>query len=148
MNRNRRKKKKALLILFLSLIVLVSAFIAYRFIAFNLWITSDAGVLQPYPRVLILNEIMNHDNELILDKNIAGIEEAIINANSQDRIVLNLSRSDIRFNLLRTKSYVKVFLQTAIPNDRSKTTCIKFLNILTRRNDGWKVRSTQDISIE
>jgi hypothetical protein len=132
----------------LGLLILLTAFIIYRFVIFNLWITSDAGVLQPYPRVLIQNEGRIANSVPVSDKDVALIEEAIINANSKDRIVLNLSRSDIRFNFFKTRSYVKVFLQTAIPNDRSKTTSIKFLNILSKKSDGWRVHTTQDISIE
>lgn len=143
-----RKKIKFYLILLSALLVLLAGFIGYRFIVFNLWITVDAGVLQPYPRVLIQNESRLYSNNPVSVKKIALIEEAVIDANSKDRIVLNLSISDIRFNLFKTKAYVKVFLQTSIPDDRSRTTSIKFLNILTKRNDGWKVRTTQDISIE
>lgn len=147
-NRFKRKKLQPYILLLLGILLLLAAIIIYRFIVFNLWITSDAGALQPYPRVLIENEIKISNTEPPSNKDIALIEEAIINANSKDRIVLNLSRSDIRFNLFKTKSCVKVFLQTSIPNDRSKTTSIKFLNILAKRGSGWRVHTTQDISIE
>jgi len=46
------------------------------------------------------------------------------------------------------KAYVKIFLKTAIPSDRTKTTGIKVLNVLVKRGEIWKVLSMQDLSIE
>jgi len=127
---------------------LVAIFFLYRYINLNLWITEDAGLLQPYSRILIKEGKNVMENSAGMPNPNHLIENAVIAANTKDRIVLNLSISDVRYNLFHTKSYVKVFLQTAIPHDRSKTTSIKFLNILVKRDHSWRVQTTQDISIE
>jgi len=147
-NRNRRKNRLVFLYAALIVLLLCGAFFLYRFISLNLWISKDSGLLQPYSHVLIEDGIDISDANPSSEKNTHLIENAIIRTTTKDRIVLHLSRSDIRFNLFRSKSYVKVFLQTAIPGDHTKTTSIKFLNVLVRRKDSWRIQSTHDISIE
>ena len=147
-NRNRKKQRVFFVCAVLILVLLGGAFFLYRFVRFNLWISKDAGLLQSYPRILIQEGLDISDTNPISDRQARLIEKTIIRTNTKDRIVLHLSRSDIRYNPFRTKSYVKVFLQTTLPGDRTKTTSIKFLNVLVRRNDSWRVRSTHDISIE
>jgi len=147
-NRNRKKQRLFFLYAVVIIALLGGAFFLYRFVLFNLWISKDAGLLQSYPRILIEQGLDISDTNPISDRQAYLIEKTIIRTNTKDRIVLHLSRSDIRYNLFRTKSYVKVFLQTAIPGDRTKTTSIKFLNVLVHTRDAWRVRSTHDISIE
>ena len=131
-----------------AIVFLVAAAILYYFVSLNLWINSDAGMLQPYQRVLMREELDLTRMDPSGDSQTRLIEKALIEANAKDRIVLNLSRSDIRLNPLRTRAYVKIFLRTAIPRDRSKTTSIKSLNVLVKKDNLWRVQSTQDISIE
>ena len=59
-----------------------------------------------------------------------------------------MSRSEIRFNLTRRRAFTKVFLQTAIPDDRSRSTRINFLAILQCKGSTWRSLATQDITIE
>jgi len=147
-NRNRKKQRLFFLYGVVIIILLGGAIFLYRFVRLNLWISKDAGLLQPYPRILIDQGLDVSGANPISDRQAYLIEKTIIRTNTKDRIVLHLSRSDIRYSLFRTKSYVKVFLQTAIPGDRTKTTSIKFLNVLIHKRDAWRVRSTHDISIE
>jgi len=148
MRNTRRKKWVRLLIFPFATLLGISAFLVYNYLNFNLWVGEDAGQLQPYPRVLIEDEQSLHLKNPASDQTVQLIEDAIIMANAKDRIVLNLSRSDIRFGLFGNKAYVKVFLRTAIPKDRARATSIKTLNILVKRKDKWRVQTTQDISIE
>jgi len=148
MRNTRRKKWVRLLIFPFAILLGISAFLVYNYLNFNLWVGEDAGQLQPYPRVLIEDEQSLHLKNPASDQTVQLIEDAIIMANAKDRIVLNLSRSDIRFGLFGNKAYVKVFLRTAIPKDRARATSIKTLNILVKRKDKWRVQTTQDISIE
>jgi len=147
--RNPRRKKWVRILIFPFAILLgIAAFLVYNYLNFNLWVGEDAGQLQPYPRVLIENEQPLHLKNPASDRTVRMIEDAIVMANAKDRIVLNLSRSDIRFSLFGNKAYVKVFLRTAIPKDRARATSIKTLNILVKWKDRWRVQTTQDISIE
>ncbi len=131
-----------------SAILIAAAFILYRYIVLNQWIASDSGQLTAYRRVLIKDELPLFESDPSPDSRTQMIERAIVRASARDRIVLNLSRSQIRHNLFHTKAYVKVFLKTAIPKDRSKSTSIKFLNVLVKKGDTWRVQTTQDLSIE
>ena len=147
--RNSRKKKRlwAVLIPF-ALLLAAGAFWAYCYLSLNLWISDDAGLLQPYPRTLIVDEQSAYLKNPAPDEATRQIEEAIVQANAKDRIVLNLSRSEIRYNFSKKKAYVKVYLRTAFPSDRTKTASIKILNTLIWKRNQWKVQTTQDISIE
>jgi len=150
MKKQRLKRiyiRRRVLLILLPLLLL-ALFVLYRFINLNLWITRDAGILQPYTRVLIKDEFNVFESDPSPDPRVQLVEKALVKANAKDRIVLNLSRSNIRYNLLRNKAYVKVYLQTAIPRDRTKTTRIKFLNVLMKKGVLWRVQKTQDISIE
>ena len=148
MRNPRRKKWKRYGLIPFALLLGGAAFLIYNYLSLNLWIGDDAGQLQPYPRVLIRDEQPLYRNHPVPDAQTRLIEEALVEANARDRIVLNLSRSEIQFNLFHTKAYVKVYLRTAIPRDRQKTTGIKTLNILVKKDDSWRVQTTQDISIE
>ena len=147
--RNARKKKhfRMFLIPFAALLA-AGAFWAYSYFSLSLWIDDDAGILQPYPRALIVDEQPLRQKDPAPDEPTRQIEEALVNSNAKDRIVLNLSRSEIRYNYSKKKAYVKVYLRTAFPSDRTKTASIKILNTLIRNKDSWKVLTTQDISIE
>lgn len=146
--RKLKSRKRKIIYLIVGAILLISAVIAYRFIQFNLWISSDAGLLQPYPRVLVKDEEVVAGQETPETQKAERIDNALVKALARDRIVLNLSRSEIRYNPLGSRAYVKIFLKTALPKDRSRNTSIKFLATLQRTNGDWKLEATQDLSIE
>lgn len=147
--RNARKKKRlwALLIPF-AILLSAGALWTYSYLSLNLWISDDAGILHPYSRTLIVDEQPAWIKNPAPDEPTRQIEEALVLSNAKDRIVLNLSRSEIRYNFSKKKAYVKVYLRTAFPSDRAKTASIKILNTLIWIKDHWKVQTTQDISIE
>lgn len=149
MNIRKRKKRIRLYIAAgIVIILIIVGFFIFRYVSMNLWIANDADQLKPYPRTLVENGKNLLKNEKPASERIHSIEQALIISNAKDRIVINLSRSEIRFNLLGNKAYVKIFLKTAIPGDRNKTTSIKFLNILRKTRSSWKVQTAQDLSIE
>ncbi len=145
-----RKKglPKTYIIVALMVIALPVIYFIYSYVTMNLWISADAHQLESYPHLLvkdkqIVHEYQNHDDD------IRNLEQVLIQSNTSDnRIVLLLSRSDIKFNLLRTKAYVKLFLQTSLPTDPTQTSKIKLLNILIKRNGRWVVDRVQNLSIE
>jgi hypothetical protein len=148
-SRLKKKYHRRLLILCIILFIVFSAALFfYPYVSINLWISRDSGVLRPYQRLLIDNEKSIYEYDSSPDTRTRLIENAIAESNAKDRIVLNLSRSDIRFSFFHRKAYVKIFLKTAIPDDRTKTTSIKVLNVLVKRGNIWKVLSMQDLSIE
>ncbi len=145
-----RKKRlpKSYIIVGLAVVALPVIYFIYSYVTLNLWISADAHQLESYPRVLVKNrQIVYHDKKH--DENIRNLEQVLIQSNMSDnRIVLLLSRSDIKFNLLGTKAYAKLFLQTALPTDPTQTSKIKLLNILIKREGRWVVDRVQNLSIE
>lgn len=136
------------IIIGLAVVALPLIYFIYAYVALNLWISDDAHRLESYPTVLVLDREVVRDH-LSHDEDIRNMEQALIRSNTSDnRIVLCLSRSDVKFNLLRTKAYVKLFLQTALPTDPTQTSKIKLLNILKKRDGNWVVDRTQNLSIE
>jgi hypothetical protein len=144
----RKALSKRYIIIGLVVVAVPVLYVIYAYISLNLWISADANRLESYPRVLVRNkqvvgEYKGHSED------IRNLEQALIRSNTADnRIVLCLSRSDIKFNLLGTKAYVKLFLQTALPADPTQTSKVKLLNILAKRNGRWVVTGTQNLSIE
>ena len=145
-----RKKglPKSYIIVGLAVVALPVIYFIYSYVTLNLWISADAHQLESYPHVLVKNkQIVYHDQKY--NENIRNLEQVLIQSNTSDnRIVLLLSRSDIKFNLLGTKAYVKLFLETALPTDPTQTSKIKLLNILIERDDRWTVDRVQNLSIE
>lgn len=142
----RRRRKTALILIGLCLAVLGT--MVYRYMAFNTWMYSDAKALQPYPVVLIRD---SRPVDAGRDPNAApsggattndterSIDRALIESNTKERLVVHLSRSDIRFSALGGHAYVKVFLETSLPGEPDRVQRIKFLNVLTRENGDWRV---------
>jgi len=117
----------------------------YSLFSLNFWINRDIESLSAYPWVLIKEkERTKGEKETEAEK----IESELIAAHGAGRLVVELSRSDIRYNYLKSRAYVKVFLKTALPEDPAKNTQIKCLTILKRNNGVWKVESIQDLSLE
>lgn len=145
-----RKKglPKSYLIVGLAIVALPVIYFIYSYVTLNLWISADAHQLESYPHVLVKDKQMVHDYQNH-DAETRELEQVLIQSNTSDnRIVLLLSRSDIKFNLLGTKAYVKLFLETALPTDPTQTSKIKLLNILIERDDRWAIDRVQNLSIE
>ncbi len=145
-----RKKglPKTYIIVGLAIVALPVIYFIYSYVTLNLWISADAHQLESYPHILVKNrQIVYHDQKH--DENTRNLEQVLIQSNMSDnRIVLLLSRSDVKFNLLGTKAYVKLFLETTLPTDPTQTSKIKLLNILVKRDGRWAVDRVQNLSIE
>ena len=145
-----RKKRHPKIYIFIGIAVVALPLVSfiYSYVTLNLWISADAHKLESYPHILVKDgQVVPHVQEH--DESIRNLEQALIQYNtSENRIVVILSRSNIKFNLLRTKAYVKLFLQTALPTDSTQTSKIKLLNILVRRDGQWVVDRLQNLSIE
>jgi hypothetical protein len=131
-----------------ALVVLLPvSYSAYGYISFNMWLSADSKVLESYPTILVKKGSVTAEDDP-WDKNIRMIDKAIIQRNSMGRLVVLLSRSEVRYNFFRTRAYVKIFLETALPNDPNRTAKVKALNVLVREQGKWHVRTIQDIAIE
>lgn len=132
----RRRRKAAIFLIAFCLAVF--AFMLYRYMSFNMWLYSDAKSLQPYSVVLIRN------GKTVKPDPAAGtpadaIDQALIASNTRERLVVHLSRSDIRYGPFRRRAYVKVLLETSLPGEPQRVQRIKFLNVLTRKDHTWRV---------
>ncbi len=133
---NRRRWKVAFILVGLCLLIFLFMFV--RYMQFNDWLYSDAKKLGPYPTVLIRDGKPLEDAVDGPDRE-ASINRALIESNSKERLVVHLSRSEIRYSALHQRAYVKVFLETSLPGEPDRVQRIKFLNILGRRDDTWYV---------
>ncbi len=146
--RDANKRRRFLIFGAIALICTIGGFFIFRYVSFNLWITADVGKLHTYDCVLVEN-----GKHVFLDRpdpqpSNDAIDRILVETHGRDRIVIHMSRSEIRFNLTRRRAFTKVFLQTAIPDDRSRSTRINFLAILQCKGSTWRSLATQDITIE
>jgi len=123
----------------LAVLVAVAALVAgvcgYDYITINLWIDRDAGRLENYPVQLIENqqEVTRWPSSPLAQLDRLLIEEM----RRGRRNVVTLSRSDIKYNLLRTSAYVKVFLETAAPEQPQLRSPLRLICHLRRGSHGW-----------
>lgn len=133
---SRRRWKTAFL--FLGLCALVFFIYLYRYVSFNLWLDSDSRSLRPYEIVLVENR--NPVSRTIsANADQRAIEDVLVEVNTANRLVVHLSRSDVRFGLLKRRAYVKVFLETALPGEPEKVQRIKVLNVFKPAGDQWQL---------
>ena len=133
-----------------TLIVLVLLAIAvlglrvYDYVRVNLWISRDAGQFGDYPVQLV------RDKEIVLpDGDHAELDKRIVEELSRNRNVVNLSRLEIKKNLLGTRAYAKVLLETAAPDNSEVRSTLKLVCIFRRSNGAWKlVDSPREITLE
>ncbi|GEM_PF-533408 len=144
---NRRSWKIAFVLIGICFAIFLVTL--YRYIAFNLWLESDARRLERYPRVLIeqSREIQDPALESPGMEDTRQIERALCKSGTADRLVVHLSRSDIRYDLFRRKAFVKVFLETAFPGQPDRIQRIKFLDVLARQNGKWDVIQVEELTI-
>lgn len=120
----------------------------YCYININLWIHTNPPELQAFPRKLI-TERQTNPLEEELDPHISAIESVLIREVTRDRIVLNLSRSDVVFTPFHRKAYVKVYLETAVPEkNNDKKVRVKLLEVLSRKGNTWRLVSTANLLIQ
>jgi len=117
----------------------------YRYMAFNTWLYRDARTLQPYPTVLIREgkPVSNSDGDSTAD----AVDEALVEANTRERLVVHLSRSDIRYGPFHRRAYVKLFLETALPGEPERVQRIKFLAVLKRSDGRWTVPPESQVQL-
>lgn len=120
-----------------AVILTCSAIGLWRFVAFNLWAEEDAARLEPYPVVLVETA----------DEQLSGIDRAVIEYNSYGRLVVHLSRGEVRYSLTRRRAWVKVYLETRHPADAEAVQRIKLLNTLDLRDGQWRVTSADWLTI-
>ncbi|MCD6385210.1 hypothetical protein J7M23_05470 [Candidatus Sumerlaeota bacterium] len=145
----RRQKLWVYLALFLSIIITgVVIFWGYYFISLNIWINQTNPELEEYPyRLIAERKIVSRTPPV--DTDVATIERVLIEEITKDRIVVNLSRSEIRFSPFRHKAYVKVYLETAVPEKSiDKRVKVKLLEILQRKHNHWYLVGTSNLLIQ
>lgn len=137
-----------LAILFAVIVIGFGIFWGYFFISLNIWISQTEPELEEYPTKLISERKIVRS---ISSKNtdVSAIEQVLIEEISKDRIVMNLSRSEIRFSPFRKKAYVKVYLETAVPEKNTeKRVKVKLLETLHRRGNKWYLVRTSNLLIQ
>ena len=130
------------------IIALCAGWCLYRYIDINLWIHTNPPELQAFPQKLITDR-QTYSIPDQQDPDISAIESVLIREITKDRIVLNLSRSDVIFTPFRRKAYVKVYLETAVPEkNNNKKVRVKLLEVLSRKGNTWHLISTGNLLIQ
>jgi hypothetical protein len=126
--------------------VVVLALGAFDYLRINLWIDRDAGRFDRYPYVLVQNK------QPVLPPHGAGEEKinrmVIEEMNRRGRNVVTLARSEIKHNLLRTRAYTKVFLETADPDKPDLRSRLVVLCEFRRASAGWQLTDTFEKTLE
>jgi len=123
-----------------ALAVAVVAVLAYDSWALNQWASEDATHLRPYPEILLQEGAPDRLPLRPLDR-------PLVAHLAKDRLVVQLSRSDYRHNLLRTEAWVKVHLVTRNPAATESTVPIKLLVRLEQEDQRWSVDSVREIAL-
>ena len=145
------QRKKTLLLCVLPVIVVVGVpliYWAWFILNLNFWIHGTTPELEDYPYRLI-HERKVYTNPGAMDPHSHKIDNVLINEMSKDRIVINLSRTEIRFSPRKKRAYTKVYLETAVPEkDNGKRVRVKLLECLKRQGDTWVLVSTSNLLIQ
>ncbi|KPL11152.1 hypothetical protein AMJ85_04375 [candidate division BRC1 bacterium SM23_51] len=124
--------------------VVIGGLCLYDYISVNLWNARDEGRLETYPVVLIENEQEVPRSE---DDRHKQLNRLLINdVRKAPRNPVNVSRSELKYNLLRTHAYVKVFLETALPDKPDRRSRLKALYKLKRSRQGWQLAREPDLT--
>jgi hypothetical protein len=131
-----RRWRWALMVLSAVVVAGVAVYF-YDYVSMNLWLEGDAGRLQNYSVHLIENQKEVADNP---DHRFKQIDRLLIEEMRRDRRnVVTLSRSEIKCNLLRTRACVKVFLETALPDQPDRRSRLSIICELKRNAKGWRM---------
>jgi hypothetical protein len=144
---NKKHFRIALIAATIVILIPVIAW-AYYIISLNIWIHNTPPELDNYAHPLIIErENTTHVTEQ--DDDVTNIERVIIREIRKDRIVINLSRDGVRFSPFRRKAYVKIYLETAVPEKNGdKRVRVKLLHQLRRRDGQWYLASTSNLLIQ
>jgi hypothetical protein len=139
------KHARRILIVLVLLAVAVLGLRAYDYVRINLWISRDAGQFGDYPVQLV------RDKEIVIPE--AGrhtdLDKRIVEELSRNRNVVNLSRLEIKENLLGTRAYAKVLLETAAPDNSEVRSTLKLVCIFRRNNGAWTLAEPpREITLE
>lgn len=146
-------KRRGLLFYLLVLGAFISgcvvSIVIYHAVTLNLWIHQTPAELEAYPFQLIVERQRTIPGESSKNATISAIEELLVQHLTQDRIVINLSRSEIKFGLLGRKAYVKVYMETAVPEKpEAKRVRVKLLEVLRYHRGRWQLVSTYNLLIQ
>ena len=100
---SRKSLKRYLLVFAITCIGGVVLVWGYFFISMNIWIHEVDPELEHYSHRLISEKSVVR-NPTPQDEDIALIDRVLINEMTRDRIVVNLSRSEVRFSPFRRRS--------------------------------------------
>ncbi len=116
---------------------LVLAVLAYDYFRINLWLERDAGLLERYPIRLIEDQkpVAQPTRDAVAQMDRLLIEWFC----REQRNVVTLSRSEFIYNLLRTRGYAKVFLETAPPDQPDRRAPLRLVCTLKRTVRGWEL---------
>jgi len=143
-----RTKKGLFIIIPLTIMSGIIILSLYYHFSLNFWIHDVNPELEHYSHKLISNGTFVRVPEK-KNKQIARIDRILVNEMTKDRIVINLSRSEIRFSPLGRKCYAKVYLETAVPdNIDEKRVRVKFLAIFKRRDGQWRLVTASNLLVQ
>ncbi len=137
----RSWKKRASWCAAALLLLLIGFAVVYtkRSAALDQWIENDAGELSPYA------------NRLVVDGELAGDlpprDRAVAEAIREGRLVVEISRSEYRENLLGNSAWTKVYLVTSKPGDREVRIEIKLLAKLKKNGGNWEVEDMKQLTL-
>lgn len=132
-----RRSLRRILLGGIAVVVVIAGLYLYDYIRINLWIDRDAGQLEGYPvRLIEEGKEVAHS----ADEHEQQISRLLIaKMREGQRNVVTLSRSEIKYNLLRTRAYVKGFLETALPDRPEPRSRLKFSQRFRRASQGWQL---------
>jgi hypothetical protein len=121
----------------LAVVALGAVLYLYDYVSLNLWLERDAGRLQSYSVRLIENrkEVADGRDERFAQLNRLLIEEM----RRERRNVVTLSRSEVKYNLFRTRACVKVFLETALPDQPDRRSRLSVICRLKSESGNWRI---------
>jgi hypothetical protein len=136
-NASTRRAPRRILVVVVVLLLIVAGLYAYDYMAINLWTGGDAGRLEDYPVQLIID---GEDAPPNADPKLAKIDRFLIREmRAGGRHVVGGSRSELKYNLLHTRCYVKIVIETALPGQPDRRARLKALYSLRRSGNGWQL---------
>lgn len=134
---SRRRPARRILLIVGGVVVVMAGLYLYDYLRINLWIERDAGQLERYPVSLIENgkEVGRSGDER--EKQITDL--LIDKMRGDERNVVTLSRSEIKYNLLRTRAHVKVYIETALPDKPEPRSRLRLRQSFRRTGQGWRL---------
>jgi len=121
----------------LCIVLAVVGILVYDYMTVNLWMERDAGSLETYVVPLIENQLETDDSR---NTKLGEIDRLLIEEMRRNRRnVVRASRSEIRYNLLHTRGYVKLYLETALPDQPDRRSRLRLIGTLKREGGRWRI---------